>query len=282
MTTRGRPARPAVRGRILGLPVDAVGRAEATDLLIRLALDPRPGAYVCLSNAHTTLLSRDLPAFREAVEGSALSLPDGMPLAWVLRRRGSRDTEKVSGPLLMPRVAAAGRAEGLRHFLYGWTRPLARAAADGLVARVPGAIVAGVDAPPFAEQTSDPDALAPPWVDIGGPVREVDWRLGGLEATLREARPHIVWVGLGAPVQEEWMAMVSQRLDVPVMVGVGRAFNNLAGTARPAPPFAARVGLEWFFVMLSEPRRLWRRYLIGNPRFLFLLAREAVSRPSTR
>jgi len=269
------------RESIVGLPVDAVGREGAIRAILRRAMEPEPGAYVCLSNAHTTLLSRDLPLFRAAVEGAFLSLPDGMPLAWTLRRRGHRTTEKVAGPTLMPRVVAAGTDLGLRHFLYGWTTPMAQAVADELVARVPQAQIAGVHAPPFAGARSLTRAasspLAPAWVDIGGPVRDVDWRIEELEAALDAARPHILWVGLGAPVQEEWMAMVAGRLDVPLMIGVGRAFNNLAGTARPAPAFAADLGLEWLFVMLSEPRRLWRRYLIGNPRFLYLLGREALA-----
>lgn len=259
--------------------MDPVGRAQADRAILQRAMDPTPGAYVCLSNAHTTLLSRDLPEFRAAVEGSFLSLPDGMPLARILRRRGHVTTEKVAGPSLMPRVVAAGRDQGLRHFLYGWTVPMADAVAAELVARVPDARIVGTYAPPFAQahapEPAAAQALAPAWVDIGGPVRDVEWRLEELEAALRASRPHILWLGLGAPVQEEWMAMVAGRLEVPLMIGVGRAFNNLAGTARPAPPFAADIGLEWLFVMLSEPRRLWRRYLIGNPRFLYLLGREA-------
>ncbi len=265
---------------ILGLPVDAVGKAEATEAVLDRACDPTPGAYVCLSNAHTTLLSRDIPSFRAAVAGSYLSLPDGMPLAWILRRRGHASTEKVAGPSFMPRVVAAGRDVALRHFLYGWTTRLTQTVADELVVRAPGAQIVGVQAPPFgdAQPTSGdgPRGLAPAWVDVGGPVRDADWQLDALEASIRATRPHILWVGLGAPVQEEWMAMAARRLEVPVMIGVGRAFNNLAGVSRPAPSFAARLGLEWFFVMLSEPGRLWRRYLIGNPRFLFLLARDAL------
>ncbi len=269
------------RERILGHPVDAIGRRGAVRAIIDRALTPTPGAYVCLSNMHTTLLSRDLPSFRAAVEGSFLSLPDGMPLARLLRHRGFGQTEKIPGPDLVPQVVAAGRAVGLRHFLYGWTPAMACAAGRRLAARAPGAEIVGVDAPPFAQADSLDDGettpLAPAWVDIGGPVREVDWRLEALEAAVAATRPHVLWVGLGAPVQEEWMAMVAGRLDVPVMIGVGRAFNNLAGSARQAPALASKLGLEWLFVMLSEPRRLWRRYVFGIPRFLYLLAQDAVA-----
>ena len=260
--------------------MDALGREIAIQAILEMAVDPRPGAYICLSNAHTTLLSHDLPRFRAAVEGAVLSLPDGMPLVWILRKRGHHSTEKLTGPVLMPKVVAAGTNVGIRHLLYGWTTRMTQAVADGLADKVPGAQIVGALAPPFADgQASESHSapLAPAWIDIGGPVRDVDWRVEELEEAVRRTRPHILWLGLGAPVQEEWMAMMARRLQVPLMIGVGRAFNNLAGTARQAPAFAADIGLEWFFVMLSEPRRLWRRYLIGNPRFVYLLCREALA-----
>ncbi len=268
------------RERILGHPVDALGREVAIEAILELAVEPRPGAYVCLSNAHTTLLSREHPSFRVAVEGSALSVPDGVPLVWILRRRGHLATEKLTGPVLMPSVVSASTSLGLRHLLYGWTTPMTRAVADGLARRVPGAQIVGALAPPFADRLSSDgrsDALAPAWIDIGGPVTDVDWQVEELESAIRRTRPHILWLGLGAPVQEEWMAMMAGRLHVPLMIGVGRTFNNLAGMAKEAPAFSRDIGLEWLFVMMSEPGRLWRRYLIGNPRFLYLLCREALT-----
>jgi N-acetylglucosaminyldiphosphoundecaprenol N-acetyl-beta-D-mannosaminyltransferase len=107
-------------------------------------------------------------------------------------------------------------------------------------------------------------------------VSEVDWQLEELEEVLRSERPHILWVGLGSPVQEEWMAMLAGKLDVPVMIGVGRAFNYLAGVQKRCPRWMTRMGLEWLYTFLAEPRRLWRRYLLGNPRFVLLVARESL------
>lgn len=271
---------PIATRSVLGHRVDAIDTEEAIESIIERALTHSPGAYVCLSNAHTTLLSRDLPAYRAAVAKAFLSLPDGWPLAAILRRRGDPATEKVSGPNLLPLVTARGVGFGLRHFMYGWTEELARAAADGLIQRVPGAQIVGVGAPPFASEMKwDSDSgLAPAWVDIGGSVRDVDWRLPSLLDALRATRPHIIWVGLGAPVQEEFMAMTAAQLGVPLMVGVGRTFNYLAGTAPQAPAIVDRIHLEWLFILSSEPRRLWKRYLIGIPRFTYLLSADAFAR----
>lgn len=160
----------------------------------------------------------------------------------------------------MPLVAAAGREAGLRHFIYGGAPGVAEAAGRALTDGVPGAQVVGTASPPFA------------------PIER--WPLEGLQAQLRDTRPHVLWLGLGAPKQEMWMARVAGRLDVPVMIGVGAALDFLAGSKRAAPRFLIGMGLEWLFRLATEPRRLWRRYLIGNTRFLYLLAREALVRPA--
>jgi N-acetylglucosaminyldiphosphoundecaprenol N-acetyl-beta-D-mannosaminyltransferase len=273
------------RDRVAGHPVHAVGNAEAVRLIIQRAMEGTPGAYVCLTNVNNVVQSQSMPKLREAAEGAFLSLPDGYPLAWILRRRGYGGAEKLGGPDLMPLLADRGREVGLRHFMYGWTTRLGAATGQGLRGLAPGALIVGSGSPPFARAQGFPDEagvvpaagtpLAPDWVDMGGAVQDVDWRLDDLQTALKEARPHILWVGLGSPVQEEWMAMVAGKLDVPVMIGVGRAFNYQAGLQRRCPPFMTRIGLEWLYTLLSEPRRLWRRYLLGNPRFVYLVARSA-------
>jgi N-acetylglucosaminyldiphosphoundecaprenol N-acetyl-beta-D-mannosaminyltransferase len=158
----------------------------------------------------------------------------------------------------MPRVASAGLDIGLRHFFFGGPPGLASEAGKGLEELVPGTQIAGSYSPPFTP-----------------PER---WNLDELQELLQSARPNIVWVGLGAPRQELWMAATSARLDVPVFVGVGAAFDFLAGTKCAAPRFLSRMGLEWLFSLLSEPRRLWHRYLVGNSRFAWMLFSEALKR----
>lgn len=240
--------------RILGQPVHPVSKQQAAEGVVRRALARSPGAYVCLTNVHTTVESQRDRRLREAADGAYLSVPDGMPLAWLLRRRGHRHTEKVTGVELMPMVAAAGTDVGLRHYLHGGSPGVADRAARRLERSVPGTRVVGASSPPFAE------------VDR--------WPLGELQDEITRTRPHVLWVGLGAPKQELWMARMSSILDVPVMVGVGAAFDYLAGTKRAAPTFVRHVGLEWLFRLAVEPRRLWRRYLVTNSTFVWRLVRD--------
>jgi N-acetylglucosaminyldiphosphoundecaprenol N-acetyl-beta-D-mannosaminyltransferase len=277
------------RDRILGHPINALSNSEVLTLITERALEGSPGGYVCLTNVATTTLSQRSPQLRAAVEGAYISMTDGMPLVWILRRRGYSATEKLTGADLMPLLAEAGRGRGLRHFLYGWTNRMSQAAGRGLAAAVPGTLVVGTHCPPFAAaQDSGPDdldapgsdlrPLAPSWVSIGGSVGEADWELGKLQAKLEATRPHILWVGLGSPLQEEWMAMMAGRLSVPVMIGVGRAFNYAAGALRRCPDWMINTGFEWLYVFGAEPRRLWKRYILGNAQFSYLIARDAIAR----
>jgi N-acetylglucosaminyldiphosphoundecaprenol N-acetyl-beta-D-mannosaminyltransferase len=206
---------------------------------------------------HTTVESQRSPALRAAAEGAYLSVPDGMPLAWILRRRGHVQTEKVTGIEYIPLVASRGLDVGLRHFFYGGAPGVAVRAGIRLEELVPGVQVVGSGSPTFTEAR-------------GGVTDE-------LEQELRRSKPHILWVGLGAPKQELWMARVAGELRVPVMIGVGAAFDYLAGAKPPAPSFLRHVGLEWLFRLAVEPGRLWRRYLIGNSTFLWQVAREQLA-----
>lgn len=221
---------------------------------MRRALDGEPGAYVCLTNVHTTVESWRSPELRAAVDDAFLSVPDGMPLAWILRRRGYVEAEKVTGIEYIPMVASAGRDLGLRHFFYGGAPGVADRAGRRLEQRLPGVNVAGASSPPFGAIEGLP--------------------IGDLQRELSRTEPHILWVGLGAPKQELWMRKMAGRLDVPVMIGVGAAFDYLAGTKPAAPSILRHVGLEWLFRLATEPKRLWRRYLVSNSTFVWLLARE--------
>jgi N-acetylglucosaminyldiphosphoundecaprenol N-acetyl-beta-D-mannosaminyltransferase len=247
--------------RILGHPVHPVSKAQAVEAVMR-RVGGQPGAYVCLTNAHTTVESQRSPALRAAVEDAYLSVPDGMPLAWILRRRGHVQTEKVTGIEYIPLVASRGLDEGLRHFFYGGAPGVALRAGVRLEGLVPGVQVVGSGSPPFAKAHG--------------------WATDDLEQELRRTRPHILWVGLGAPKQELWMARMAGELRVPVMVGVGAAFDYLASTKPAAPALLRHAGFEWLFRLAVEPRRLWRRYLIGNSTFLWLVARERLVRTSHR
>jgi len=243
--------------RILGQRVDPVSKAQAADAVIQRAVVHEPGAYVCLTNVHTTVEAQRSPALRSAVDDAFLSVPDGMPLTWILRRRGHVHTEKVTGIEYIPLVASKGVDLGLRHFFYGAAPGVAVRAGLRLVDLVPGAKVVGAASPPFAQTPG--------------------WTTEDLQQELRRTRPHILWVGLGAPKQELWMAARAGELNVPVMIGVGAAFDYLAGEIAHAPTFLRHVGLEWLFRLAVEPKRLWRRYLVGNSTFLWLLVRQQLA-----
>jgi N-acetylglucosaminyldiphosphoundecaprenol N-acetyl-beta-D-mannosaminyltransferase len=233
-----------------------VSKTQAAKTVIDRAARARPGAYVCLTNVNTTVEARRSPDLSAAVDGAFLSVPDGMPLVWILRRRGYARTEKITGIEYIPSVAQAGLARGTRHFFYGGAPGVAQEAGRRLRELVPGVQVVGTLSPPFA--------------DIDG------WPIGDLEAELSRTKPHVLWVGLGAPKQELWMAKMSGALDVPVMLGVGAGIDYLGGAKPPAPTILRHVGLEWLFRLAMEPRRLWRRYLLGNAVFIYLLGRSVL------
>ena len=248
--------------RVLGQLVHPVSKAQAARAVVAQAISGRAGAYVCLTNVHTTVEARRSPELRTAVDNAFLSVPDGMPLTWILRRRGHRQTEKITGIEYIPLVAGAGLSTGLRHFFYGGAPGVAREAARQLESALPGVRVVGAMSPPYAEVES--------------------WPVDDLRRELRRTMPHILWVGLGAPKQDLWMRRMSSILDVPVMVGVGAGIDYLAGAKRAAPTALRHVGLEWLFRLAAEPRRLWRRYLVGNSTFLVLLARNALAHRISR
>lgn len=234
--------------RILGMRVDATTYEEASDRILAWAAAGE-SRTVCVGTVHMVMEAHDDPSYLEAVNGADLVTSDGMPLVWGLRLLGVPGATRVYGPDLTPVVCAKAAAAGIPVGFHGGDpETLAR-----LLERVrrdhPGLGIAYAESPPFGE-------LAPERLD-----REAE--------AIAASGARILFVGLGCPKQERWMA--AQRGRIPaVMLGVGAAFDFLAGTKRQAPRFLQRAGLEWAFRLATEPRRLWRRYLVNNPRFLAL------------
>jgi N-acetylglucosaminyldiphosphoundecaprenol N-acetyl-beta-D-mannosaminyltransferase len=243
--------------RVIGQRVDPVTKAQAAGAVVHRALTGQPGAYVCLTNVHTTVESQRSAELRAAVDRAYLSVPDGMPLTWILRRRGHIETEKVTGIEFIPLVASRGLEMDLRHFFYGAAPGVAVRAGLRLEQMIPGVHVVGAAAPPFGDTPG--------------------WAKEELRDEVLRTRPHVLWVGLGAPKQELWMAQMAGELDVPIMIGVGAAFDYIAGSKPHAPTYLRHVGLEWLFRLAVEPKRLWRRYLVGNSTFVYLVLRDALS-----
>ena len=240
---------PVPRYNVLGVGVSALSLAQARDLVVG-ARGARNLGYVCLCTVKGQGEARRDPGFRRIFNESWLTTPDGMPLVWM----GPPGVERVYGPDLMLAVCDAGRAVGLRHFLYGGKPGVAGDLAASLSARYPGLLVVGAFTPPFRE--------------LDEPEME------RLKSDIAAARPDIVWVGLGTPKQERFMAGPGRRLDTGLMVGVGAAFDFLSGHARQAPRWMQRAGLEWLFRLCSEPVRLGPRYFATNSMFILRLAAQ--------
>ena len=214
--------------------------------------------YVCVAPVSTIVDARRDLEYRRIVNAAAMVTPDGMPVAWLGRLKGLRDVRRTYGPDLMLRVCDEGRSHGFRHFFYGATDDICDRLEHNLKARFPGLVVAGTIAPPYMKEAAVLSAET---------VRKIN-----------AAKPDIIWVGLGSPKQDYWMALNRAALEVPVMVGIGAAFDFHAGVKPQAPRWMRVCALEWLFRLFCEPRRLWRRYLVGNVLFLYWLVKEAFVR----
>jgi N-acetylglucosaminyldiphosphoundecaprenol N-acetyl-beta-D-mannosaminyltransferase len=239
-------ATPA-RYNVLGTGVSALSLGQARDLVLAARGQKRLG-YVCCATAYNVNLARTVPALRQAYNRSYLTTPDGMPLVWFGRGHGHRDVTRVYGPDLMEAVCDAGRASGLRHFFYGGDIGVAEELREKLCARFSGLQIVGTFTPPFTELSAAEQA--------------------DLRGRISAAQPDVVWVGLSSPKQEQFMATHGASLDTGLLIGVGAAFDFLSGRVRQAPRWMQRSGLEWLFRLGTEPRRLWKRYLIHNPLFV--------------
>jgi N-acetylglucosaminyldiphosphoundecaprenol N-acetyl-beta-D-mannosaminyltransferase len=233
---------------ILGTRVDATSYSEAVRLVLEMARQRR-SAYVCVANVHMVMEGHDAPEFRSVVNGADLVTPDGMPLVWMMRGQGFPQQSRVYGPTLMLELCEAAAKAGVSVGLYGSTDDVLIKLADRLRARFTGLDVGYLNAPPWRSLSeAEADAV----------VEEVCASGVG-----------ILFVGLGCPKQEQWICAMKGRIPA-VMLGVGAAFDFHAGDLPQAPALVQRAGMEWFFRLVQEPRRLWRRYLYHNPRFVAL------------
>jgi N-acetylglucosaminyldiphosphoundecaprenol N-acetyl-beta-D-mannosaminyltransferase len=247
MTTLDLPQHPTLH-HILGLRVDTTSYENARNAVLRWAVAGE-SRYVCAATVHMTMEAFDQAVFRRIVNGADLITPDGMPLVWALRLLGQRGQGRVYGPDLMVEVLDGAAQTGVPVGLIGGRPEVLERLLAALGRRFPGLRVVYAESPPFrplsdAEQRSTVEAI-------------------------NASGARVLFVGLGCPKQERWMA--ERRGDVrAVMLGVGAAFDFLAGTTPQAPRWMMRIGLEWLFRLMTEPRRLWKRYLKNNPRFLVL------------
>jgi N-acetylglucosaminyldiphosphoundecaprenol N-acetyl-beta-D-mannosaminyltransferase len=244
---------------IAGVRIDNHSFDSVVGSIVDHASNGRLAGYVVTPNAHHVVMFQKDARFRRIYEGALLSVPDGVPLLWAARLLGERPRGRVNGTDLFEALCAEAARCGLRVFLLGGRPGAAAAAAARLRERHQALEVCGTYAPPYGFE-NDPQECA------------------AIVALINAARPHLLFVGLGAPKQEYWMHATCPELQVPVSLGIGVSFEFVGGVVRRAPVWMQRTGLEWFFRLVCEPRRLWRRYLVGNAEFLLLVARQYFAR----
>lgn len=238
------------RTNILGVGVSAINMPMALEQ-IGLWVAERGCRYVCVANVHTITESQDDARLKQINNAAGMVTPDGMPLVWVSRLMGQKHVRRVYGPDLLLAACQRSLETGWSHYFYGGAEGVAEKLVERLSARFPGLKVAGLESPPFHALNPAEDRAA---------VERIN-----------ASRADIVWVGLGAPKQEYWMADHVGRISAPVIIGVGAAFDFHAGVKKQAPLWMQRSGLEWLYRLVSEPGRLWKRYLRNNPLFVWLI-----------
>lgn len=238
------------RCNILGVNVSAVNMEQAVRRIEGwIAL--RECNYVCITGVHGVMESQRQPELKQIHNRAGMVTPDGMPMVWVNRLRGNSHVSRVYGPDLMLEVCRRSVEKGYKHFLYGGGDGVAELLKSKLQEKCPGLQIVGTYTPPFRPLTEQEDQQ--------------------VCRMINDSQADIVWVGLSTPKQEYWMSRHLGKLRAPIMIGVGAAFDFHAGLKKQAPRWIQQSGLEWFFRLCTEPRRLWKRYLLNNPAFVFHL-----------
>jgi N-acetylglucosaminyldiphosphoundecaprenol N-acetyl-beta-D-mannosaminyltransferase len=235
------------RVNILGVNVSAINMRTAVDLADRWIATRRSG-YICVTAVHAIMDAQSDRELVRIMNDAVINTPDGMPLSWIGRLLGYRQMDRVFGPDFMAELCRLSVSRGYRHFLYGGEPGVANALKQALERRWPGLQIVGTYTPPFRHlNEEEEDEL----------IRKVS-----------DTRPDILWVGLSTPTQVYFMAEYLERLRVPLMVGVGAAFDYHTGRIQDSPEWVKRSGLQWVHRLIQEPRRLWKRYLLANPAFV--------------
>lgn len=241
---------------MLGVRIDAVQIPGVIARMEQWIAQRGLSRYIAVTGMHGVVEADADPQFAAILECAALTVPDGMPLIWLGRRRGFDLRRRVYGPELLSEFCRATVRKGYRHFFYGGVQGVPGQLAERLQAAYPGMQVAGTYSPPFCALSS----------------REDDEMI----AMINASAPDLVWVGLSTPKQERWMYEHRNKIHAPVLVGVGAAFDFHTGRVAQAPEWMRENGFEWLFRLLQEPRRLWRRYLLGGSKFALLVTLEAL------
>ena len=239
------------RANVLGVRIHAIDITRAADEIERALANSEKG-YICVTDVHGVMEAQSDPEFKAILNRALLTVPDGMPTVWVGKLQGFRRMKRVFGPDLMGEVCRRSVQKGYTHFLYGGGPGVAEQLKAALISRFSGINVVGTYTPPFRPLTPA--------------------EFGQLKNTILALKPDLFWVGLGTPKQERFMAAHLHDLSTKAMIGVGAAFDFHTGRLRDAPDWVKNLGLQWLHRLVQEPARLWRRYLLNNPRFVWRIA----------
>ena len=239
----------------MGLPFDRETMSSAVERCLQWCAGPRTSRTVVTANAGILCMMRRDPELRQACQSGDLILADGMSVVWALRVASTPVPERVAGIDLMSRLLVAGASRGLRVFFLGAREEVVRPLADSCATKYPGLVVAGYRNGYFSA------------ADHSAVVEQI-----------RESRPHMLFVGMPTPFKQVFLEHYRARMDVPVLMGVGGSFDVLAGFVARAPSWLRSLGMEWSWRLLMQPRKMWKRYLITNPEFLWSAGREAIVR----
>ena len=244
---------------VLGVRIDLVQIPKVLEIVSGWIENKEQGKYIVVSNAYDVVVCRRDPRIKNAVNSSALTVSDGISLVLLARIKGFSVKKRVYGPDLMLNFLKVAQEKGYSSFFYGTTEATLGLLLRHLKSEFPSLKISGCYAPPFGEMTKEEDEK--------------------VIALINGAKPDVIWVGLGCPKQQLWMYSHKDAFRVPVMVGVGAAFDFLAGVKPQAPLWIRDNGFEWLFRLVTEPKRLWRRYLIDYPLFVYYVLVELAFKP---
>lgn len=236
--------------KILGIQTVVTNMESVTDEIIR-NIEPLRGKYICLTNVHTTIMAKGSEEYRRVQNNSCMALPDGKPISFVQRMCGFSEARQVPGPDLMPALWKKTAGTGIKHYFYGSSEKTIEGLKKQMREQYPDTQVAGMYSPPFRPLSAEEDEKV---------IRHIN-----------ESRADILWVGLGAPKQEQWMYEHRDRINC-LMIGVGAGFDFHAGTVKRAPLWMREHYMEWLYRLFQDPKRLWKRYVVTNVRFIFAIA----------
>lgn len=232
---------------ILGVNIAAINMDWLIDFLEK-HVNQLSGNYICVSNVHTTIMAFENEVYKKVQNGGALAIPDGGPLSFVGKKRGYMKMERTTGPTLMGKIFELSAEKGWKHYFYGSTDETLKKLKNELLKAYPGLHIVGMYSPPFRTLTESEDEMA---------IQEIN-----------DKCPDFIWVGLGAPKQEMWMAAHQWKVN-GLMVGVGAGFDYYAKNIKRAPEWMQKNNLEWFYRLLQDPKRLFLRYLKTNTKFIW-------------